>query len=105
MATEYFHFFRFFRSVGYTPSHLALFAENRFPAILAAILAVILNFCVKCKNAFISETVRDRVIWMEIWDCRGIHIIIYQVFQKSFPAIFGDHLEFLCRMKKKRIYL
>ena len=34
------------------------FPKNRFPAILAAML----NFCVKRKNAFILGTVLDRAI-------------------------------------------
>ena len=40
-------------------SVLEIFPKNLFPM---PFLAAFLNFCIKCKKAFISETVRDRAI-------------------------------------------
>ena len=75
------------------------FAKIVFPPLLAAIL----NFCVKCKNVFISETERDRVISTNVLtgkvsaQCSGF-------FPKNIFRHFWLHLEFLRKMQK-RVYL
>ena len=67
-------------------------------------LAAILNFCVKHKNAFILETVRDRAISMKILTHRVSAECSGDITQNRFPAIYGGHLEFLRKMQKG-IYL
>ena len=76
---------------------LVTFSKNRFPPFLVAIL----NFCIKCKNAFISETVRDSDFNQHFVSAESTG----NFFPKNcFPAIFGGHLEFLCNAKKKKKY-
>ena len=76
-------------------SLLATFPHNSFPAILAAILtfreifvppflAAILNFCVKHKNAFISEMVQDREILTKLFSHRVFTESIGTFSHKSF---------------------
>ena len=134
---------------GYQQSILVTFSQIVFLPLLPAIL----NFCVKCKNAFISETVLDRVISSNFWpqDIRRVYwplfskmifppilaaILNFCVKHKNefilemvtaistkflthresadllatflkncFLAIFGGHLEILCKMKKKNTFI
>ena len=68
------------------------------------LLEKILNFCVKCKNAFILETVIDGVIWNNTL----AHTVSAEssVFpKKSFSAITRGYLEFLHKMPQKRHYV
>ena len=60
-------------------SHLATFTKNCFPAIFGGHL----DFCVKCKNAFIPETLRDRVILAEIFLTLGYPHTYWRLFSKS----------------------
>ena len=76
------------------------------------ILAVILDFYIKYKNANISKTERDRVILSEFWNqrvlitlftvnfgaigCRQLNI---QTLEKNIFASFGGHSEFLLKIR------
>ena len=74
-----------------------LFTKIAFPPLLAAIL----NFCVKCKSAFISETVQDGAILTKFLICRVYMQSLLATFCKNrFPATFSNHFEFLCKMQK-----
>ena len=75
-------------------------SKNVFPPYLSAIL----KFCRKCENAFIWETVQDRVISTKVLPPG--YIENQQVFlsKNCFPTIFGGHLEILHKMLKS-IYL
>ena len=65
----------------------------------------ILNFCVKCKNVFISETERDKAILTKILTRRLSAEYIGNFLQKLFSRHhIGGHLEFL-RLTQKRLYL
>ena len=83
---------------GYLKSHLSLFAKNRFLPFLPAIL----NLCVKCKSAFISGIVCDRVI-LTIFLTPGYMQSSGTFCQKSFSAIFGSYVEFLCKAQKMHL--
>ena len=72
------------------------FLQNNISAILAAIL----NFCVKRKNTFISETERDRAISTKFLTHRVFASSTGDLLQNRFPATFGGHLEFLHKMQK-----
>ena len=66
-----------------------------FPSLLAAIL----NFCVKCKNMFISITERDRAISTKVLTLRVSADSTGDFCKNYFPATFGGHLKFLCCSK------
>ena len=67
-------------------------------------MAATLNFCVKRKSAFISETVRDIAISMKFLT-RRVSAESTDDFPKNrFPAIFDGHLDFL-RKTQNHIYL
>ena len=69
---------------GSQQSHLPLFAQNCFPAIFM----VIFNFCVKRKNAFISEMVRD-CDFDKIFDPQSIPRVMWQFCPKIvFPPFW-----------------
>ena len=65
------------------------------------VLAAILKLCIKCKNAFILETVRDRVNFSENFDFQGIQCQL-AIFAKNhfLIAIFADRLIFCINGKK-----
>ena len=73
--------------------------KNDFPPFLVAIL----NFCVKHKNAFISETERDRMISTKCLTHRVPLKSVGDFSQKSFSCKSGN-LEFL-HSKEKHVYL
>ena len=74
-----------------------LFTKNHFPATFGGHL----EFLLKIKSAFISETVWDR----ESFDLQGVGWVAWKLFAKyRFPATFSFHLEFLCKVQK-RVYL
>ena len=67
-------------------------------------LAAILDFCEKRKNAFISGKERDRAISMKFLTHWVSAEYTGEFLTKCFAAIFGSHLEFLCKTQI-RIYL
>ena len=60
----------------------------------------ILNFYVICKNAFISETVRDTAILTNFLAHRVYAESSATFLQKLFSHHFGGHLEFLHKIRK-----
>ena len=74
----------------------------RFPPFLGG-GGGIFNFCIKCKNAFISETVRDRAVSKKFLTHRVSANSTGNFSQKSFTAIVGNHLEFLRKMQKTHL--
>ena len=72
------------------------FPKNRF----CATLTTILSFCVKCKNAMISEMVRDREVSLKFLIRRVSAESTGSFSQKSLSRhFFGGHLEFLSKHK------
>ena len=86
-----------FWPTGYLQSLLAMFPKNHFPAIFGDHL----EFLRKTKNAFISETLRDRAIWTK---CLTHRVSAQCTFpQNRFPAILATILnfcvfQFLCQL-------
>ena len=72
-----------------------LFAKIVFPPLLAAIL----NFCVKRKNVFISETERDRAISKKFLTHRESGVY-WRLFAKIvFPPLLAAILNFCIKHK------
>ena len=65
--------------------------------VFSPFLAAILNFCVKHKNAFISETVPERAISTKFLSTGDQQSLLAMFLKNSLPANFGSHLEFLCK--------
>ena len=87
-----------------TPQDIRRVMGQFFPKnIFQLFLATILNFWVKGKYAFISETVRDRAILANFTPPGYLqsHLAIFP--KNHFPTIFCGHLEF--QKRKKCIYL
>ena len=86
---------KFLTPPGYPQRQLAFFPKNRFPTVLGAIL----NFCVKQKNTFISETVQNRAFSAKFLTL-GVSAESSGGFtQKLFSLRFGGHLKFLRKIK------
>ena len=78
-----------------------LFPKIIFPPLLAGIL----NFCVKCKNIFISETVPDRAILIKFLT-RRVYTESAATFAKNcFPTIFAFFMTNFCVKMQKLIIL
>ena len=69
---------------GYQQSELVTFPQNHFAAIFGGHL----EFCVKHKNAFISETMLDRAISLKLLIARVSPELTGDFFQKSFSRHF-----------------
>ena len=63
--------------------------------VFLPLLAAILNFCVKRKNMFISETERDRAILTKFLTHRVSAGLLANFCKNRFPTTFAGHLEFL----------
>ena len=72
------------------------FPKNRLPLLLAAIL----NFCVKRKITFISETERDRAFSTEFLTTGYMQSLLATSPKNRFPTTFGGHIEFLRKTQK-----
>ena len=81
-------------------SVLATFHKKiNFPPLLAAIL----NFCVKYKSAFISETVQDRVISTKSWTRRVSAECTGNILRKSLSRHFLVAILNFCIKQKTRL--
>ena len=69
--------------------------------LVPIIFAAILNFCVKHKNAFFFELVRDTAILNEFYSLESVCKMMCQFFFSKYqsPAILGAHLEYVCKMQ------
>ena len=80
-----------------------ILAKNCFSGIL---LAVIFYFCVKLKNAFVSQTMQDREISTKNFYPQ-VYAGLSATFSKNgFPTIFDGHLQFLnFSVKRKNVFI
>ena len=90
-----------FQPTGYLESVLVTFPKITFPLFWAAIL----NFCVKHKIAFISETVKDGDISTNFIYPWGSCRVCWQNFVKLiFPLFFVAILKFCIKCKNTFIF-
>ena len=68
--------------------------------VYSPLLAAILNFCVKCKDVFISEMEQVRVILTKLLSHRDICIVYWRVFTEILlPPLLAAILNFFIKCK------
>ena len=68
--------------------------------IYSSLLAAILNFCVKCKDVFISEMEQVRVILTKVLSHRDICIVYWRVYTEILlPPLLAAILNFFIKCK------
>ena len=68
--------------------------------VYSPLLAAILNYCVKCKDVFISEMEQVRVIFTKLLSHRDICIVYWRVFTEILlPPHLPDILNFFIKCK------
>ena len=68
--------------------------------VYSPLLAAILNFCVKCKDVFISEMEQVRVILTKLLSHRNICIVYWRVFTEILlPPLLAAILNFCIKCK------